>query len=91
MSLQERIQHTLTLRPCEKHIMGLLADEPLTSRQIVDYVMSDPYNLSFQEVSDGLCNLHKKGLLAIKGLVPNRGAIDVEIKLTFASDWIFKL
>lgn len=89
--LEHRIKDSNRLTQQEKLVFGILANQSMTSRHILDCVMSEPYNLNFQEASRALNSLNQKGLLAIGRLVPDRTTMEVDVKLTFTEYWLFKL
>ncbi len=91
MSLSTRIRESKSLTPQEKLTLGLLANEDMTVRQMTDYLMSDPYDLTFDEVFNALDGLKRKSLIEIAELKKGSENFSIDVYLTFAMDWIFKL
>lgn len=89
--LHRRIRDSKKLTQQEKLLFSILVNKSMTSRHIVDCVMSEPYNLNFQEAFRALNSLNQKGLLAIGCLVSDRTTMEVDVKLTFTEYWLFKL
>ena len=63
----------------------------MTSREITDCLMSEPYELSFDEIFDALVNLQRRELITINSFAKNKANMTVDVVLTFAMDWKYKL
>ena len=90
MSLRIRINQS-KLTPQEKMIVGLLENSSMTSKKIVDTLMSEPYDLTFHEVFNATRGLKKKGLIVLDDFAGNISIFEIDTYFTFAPDWVFKL
>ena len=91
MSLLTRLHTSSILTPQEKLMLGVLNKESMTSKQLVDCLMSDPYDLTFEEVFSAMDGLIKKRLIVIARPKADQNNFKIEIYLTFAEDWVFRL
>ena len=90
MSLVTRILGSKTLTAPEKLVLGLLANESMTAKQIVDCLMSDPYDLTFNEVCVALKSLIDKELIVLDRIKAYTN-FTVDLYLTFATEWVLKI
>lgn len=91
MSLMERVRKNGTLSQQEKLVLGILSDESMTAKALLECLMSEPYGLTQNEVLKALTMLKKHGLLEIQNFVVNANGFDIDTRLTFAYDWVLKL
>ncbi len=91
MSLKEKIAKSTILMPPERLVLGLLSNEKMTTRQLVDCLMSDPYNLDLIDIFRGLDGLNEKGLIRIDGFRLDLRNINIETQLTYVVDWVRRL
>lgn len=89
--LSIRIEGSKALRAQEKLALGLLINENMTAQQIIDCLMSNPYDLSFEEAFKALQKLKKMGLIRLAGFVENNRNFSADTYLTFVEDWVLRL
>lgn len=90
MSLKSRIKDSVSLSPQEKLILGLISNHAMTMRQIIDCVMSEPYELDFKEARKALIHLNERGLLELhKHFLVD--SMSIEPLLTFSGSWVTRL
>lgn len=91
MDLAKRVKKSRLLSAHEKLVMGLLKNESMTAKTIVDTLMSEPYNLTFYEVFNAIRRLRKKGLIILHDFAGYIDNFEIDTYLTFAPDWVAKL
>ena len=86
-----RIEESKTLTSQEKLILGLLVNEDMTVQQIIDCLMSDTYDLTFNEILFALNRLRRKNLIRMAEFRKSDKNFSVDIYLTLVTDWFFKI
>jgi Fe2+ or Zn2+ uptake regulation protein len=87
-TLIERIKKTTHLFPREKQVMVLLAHEqPLTPDQIIDTMMNDHHNMTFDEVFKTLEGLKRKGLVVLHSFRQCERNFKVDVLLKVSDHW----
>ena len=91
MSLTERANKSTILSQQEKLILGILSNQDMTVEELMGCLMSEPYELTFYEVFNGMNDLRDKRLLELSRFSRNHNGSVMQAHITFAHDWVFKL